>query len=154
MAISYLMIMMVIKIFCIIGDLREAFSLSPAKRKIVFADACRSGSIKIETEQANIPFGLEFYYQQLKKEKGGIALMLSSRWSQSSLESGELQNGYFAYYLLEGLKGAADENGDNLIVIDELYKYVRTRVMSRSYDKQVPIIFGQFSGQMPVITVK
>ncbi len=134
-------------------EVREMFSLSPAKRKLVFADACRAGSIKIETNQANTPFGLEDYYQQLKRDKGGIALMLSSRWNQNSIESGRLQNGFFAYHLLKGLKGDADLNFDDEIVIDELYSYVRAKVMAQSNNKQVPIIFGQFAGNMPVLEI-
>lgn len=132
-------------------EVRKVFSLSPAKRKLVFADACRAGSIKMETNHANTPFGIEEYYQQLKREKGGIALMLSSRWNQNSIESGSLQNGYFAYHLLNGLKGNADLDGNNEIVIDELYRYVRKKVISQSNREQVPIIFGQFSGDMPII---
>ena len=131
-------------------EIREAFSLTPATRKLVFADACRSGSIKIQTQHANTLFKLESYYKHLKRMKGGIALMLSSRWNQNSSESSYFQNGYFAYYLLKGLKGAADENHDNQIVIDELYRYVRAQVKSVSNDQQIPIIFGQFSGQMLV----
>lgn len=131
-------------------EVREIFSLSPAGRKLVFADACRAGSIKIETAQANVPFGLEDYYRELKSKKGGIALMLSSRWDQNSMESGGLKNGFFAYHLLNGLRGGADLDGNGEIVIDELYGYVRAKVTAQTGNKQVPIIFGQFSGQMPV----
>lgn len=135
------------------SEVRKAFSLSSAKRKIVFADACRAGSIKKKNSDADTPFGTESYYQKLKKEKGGIALMLSSRWNQNSMESSDIRNGIFAYHLLNGLKGAADYDGNNTIVIDEIYKYVRSKVISASAGKQVPIIFGQFSGEMPVTTV-
>ena len=135
------------------SEVRKAFSLSSAKRKIVFADACRAGSIKKENNDADTRFGIESYYQTLKKEKGGIALMLSSRWNQNSQESSGIRNGIFAYHLLNGLKGAADYDGNNTIVIDEIYKYVRSKVISTSAGKQVPIIFGQFSGEMPVTTV-
>ena len=88
-------------------EVRKMFSLSPAGRKLVFADACRAGSIKIETSQANTPFGLEAYYERLKRKKGGIALMLSSRWNQNYLEVFRLNNGLFTHYLLKGLKGQA-----------------------------------------------
>jgi len=135
------------------SEVRKAFSLSSAKRKIVFADACRAGSIKKENSDADTAFGTESYYQKLKKEKGGIALMLSSRWNQNSQESSNIRNGIFTYHLLNGLKGAADYDGNNTIVIDEIYKYVRSKVISASAGKQVPIIFGQFSGEMPVTTV-
>jgi uncharacterized caspase-like protein len=135
------------------GEVRKAFSLSNAKRKIVFADACRAGSIKRKNNDANTPFGTESYYQTLKKEKGGIALMLSSRWNQNSLETSRIENGIFTYHLLKGLEGAADFDGNKTIVIDEVYKYVRGKVISASAGKQVPIIFGQFSGEMPVTTV-
>lgn len=132
-------------------EVRKMFSLSPAGRKLVFADACRAGSIKIETSQANTPFGLEAYYERLKRKKGGIALMLSSRWNQNYLEVFRLNNGLFTHYLLKGLKGQADLNGDRKVVIKELYKYVRSKLMEYSGNEQIPIIFGRFSDQMPIV---
>ena len=132
-------------------EVRKMFSLSPARRKLVFADACRAGSIKIETNQANTPFGLEAYYEQLKRKKGGVALMLSSRWNQNSVELPRLNNGLFTHHLLKGLRGQADPDGNSEIVIKELYQYVRSKLVEYSKKRQIPIIFGRFSDQMTVV---
>ena len=135
-------------------DVRSAFSLSRAKRKMVFADACRAGSANIQRKPYRLSPTIKKYFQKLKREKQGIFLMMSSRWNENSRESGRLRNGYFAYYLLKGLKGRADKNNDNSIVVDELYSYVRKQVRSDTENEQTPIIFGQFSGKMVVAKIK
>lgn len=40
----------------------------------------------------------------------------------------ELGHGMFTYFVLKGLNGAADENHDGSVSVDELYGYVRTSV--------------------------
>jgi serine/threonine protein kinase len=44
--------------------------------------------------------------------------------SQSSIESPTLRHGLFTYHLLEGLRGAADTDGDGRVDVTELFGYV------------------------------
>jgi uncharacterized caspase-like protein len=78
--------------------------------------------------------------------------MLSSDKDQTSLEISSLNQGVFSYYLIAGLKGAADKNSDNTITISELYYYVRDNtyafVKGRSKERQTPILFGSFDREM------
>lgn len=134
-------------------DVRRIFSIAKTRRKMIFADACRAGSANIKPTYRESSL-LQAYYRELKQQKGGIMLMMSSRWEQNSIESNKLQNGYFAYYLLKGLNGRADKNSDGLIIIDELYRYVRAQVRAGTGNRQTPIIFGQFSGNMVVAKTK
>ena len=60
--------------------------------------------------------------------KGGVALLMSSKSEELSLEDQGLRQGVFTYYVLQGLKGRADANNDYLITIKELYNYVYAKV--------------------------
>ena len=54
----------------------------------------------------------------------GRAIITASRPSEVSIELPELGHGIFTYYLVNGLKGAADLNRDGIISLQELYEYV------------------------------
>ncbi|MDY6917694.1 MAG: caspase family protein, partial [Chloroflexota bacterium] len=48
--------------------------------------------------------------------------------AEASYEDPILQNGVFTYYLVEGLNGAADANGDDQISMEEAFNYAYWRV--------------------------
>lgn len=128
------------------------FRQCKAKKKICFADACFSGSIKKKIKSKAIKVDDSYTLKQSKN--GGVAVMMSSTGNETSLEMGQLKQGLFTFCLLDGLKGNADLNKDKTITISELYKYTRDNVIYGSQDKQHPIIFGNFDLDMPIIQKK
>jgi len=77
--------------------------------------------------------------------------MMSSRNSQTSLEIPSLKNGAFTHYLVEGLKGSADRNKDKTITVSEMFSYTHGKVKLETQSKQMPIIFGSFKKDMPIL---
>ncbi len=70
--------------------------------------------------------------------------------SETALEFPNSGHGLFSYYLLEGLQGAADNDRDGAISIDELYKYVYSNVShkARRYDGNMhPVRRGSLRGR-------
>lgn len=63
------------------------------------------------------------------------------RADQVSLESAGLKHGVFTYYLTEGVRGAADGNGDDQITLGELQSYVTGSVKAKRF-KQDPQLNG------------
>ncbi|GHV65203.1 hypothetical protein FACS1894199_05310 [Bacteroidia bacterium] len=125
-------------------SLSSIFSNTKAKRKIIFADACYSGAFRIKSSTVT-------------SNDGGIGdkvlLFLSSRSDQISYEPSTLKNGMFTYYLMEGLKGAADTDNDRIITAKELFAFVTPRV--KKYMKgygitQAPLMLGNFSDNLVV----
>lgn len=111
---------------------------SKAKDKIIFADACNSGAIRQSPTTR-------------KPDPGNILMFLSSRGSEYSIESYLLSNGYFTNYLLHGLSGKADTDGDMAITAKELYEYVSTGVTRLSKDKQHPVMWGHFPDNLVIV---
>jgi hypothetical protein len=62
----------------------------------------------------------------------GRLVFSASSESQDAFESDELKHGIFSYYLLEGLRGAADATGDGRVTAWELYEYVARTVPARA----------------------
>jgi hypothetical protein len=69
----------------------------------------------------------------------------------------ELGHGIFTYYLLEGLKGAADRNRDGVISLQGLYEYVEREVTSKARSvgvSQHPVMKGEVEGELPLSRVR
>ena len=54
----------------------------------------------------------------------------------------EAQHGMFSYFLMKGMEGGADADGNNEITARELHSYVRENVVQQSGDLQVPELQG------------
>ena len=54
----------------------------------------------------------------------------------------------FTYYLVQGLRGAADGDGDGLITVDEAYGYVSEHVPAATGQEQHPVKKGTVEGRL------
>lgn len=94
---------------------------------VLFMDACHSGAMakKGTRNLATI-------------DAAGIIGFYSSTEMEESMETKKLQNGLFTHALLQGLKGAAAENGE--ITTTSLQSYIVKRVGEESNGQQHPIV--------------
>ena len=79
---------------------------------------------------------------------------MSSKGEEYSLEDGGLRSGIFSHFLVLGLKGAANQNGDDLVTIQELFDYVHQNVRMYTGNVQTPTLTGIFDPNMPVAFVR
>ena len=141
-------------------EINKILAECPAKNKLVIADACHSGSyMAAKGMKDNHPTkeNTQHYFNELSKAQPGIVYLLSSQADEESLEVSTLHNSVFTYFLLRGLKGEANSNGDNIVTIKELFDYVHLNVTDYA-DKlgkvQTPVIKGTYDPNMPVSVVK
>lgn len=133
-------------------EIRDIFNISRAKSKVVVADACHSGSLFT----AKTPVGqiMEKYYAAFSASKGGLALLLSSRGNEYSLEDQSLRAGVFSHFLMKGASGLADLNGDGIISIQELHSYLYGNVRMYTANAQTPLLLGNFDPNMPFAVIR
>ncbi len=138
-------------------DIIEILEESKAKHKVVFADACHSGSLDTNNTLAmKAPYKnkLHDYYTQFNNSDGGLALLMSSKEEEYSLEDHGLRQGVFSHYLMRGLKGEANRNNDYTINISELFDYVHSNVTRYTGSVQTPTITGDYDRNMPVAMIR
>ena len=133
-------------------DIRHFINSSKAKHKLVIADACHAGTFSYSP--GSMAAFLQRYYDAFDASVGGIALLMSSRGDEYSYEDQRLNSGIFSHYLIEGLGGKADENGDGLITIEEAFHYVREEVAVLTRDAQNPTLSGTYDKNMPIAIVE
>jgi uncharacterized caspase-like protein len=125
------------------------FQRLAAERVIFIADTCFSGATAGRTfaTAARRAIVSEAFLARLSKAKGRVVLT-ASRANQVSQERDSLGHGVFTYYLLEGLHGKADQDGDGIITVDEIYNYVSLKVPEATEQAQHPMKKGEFEGQL------
>ncbi len=86
------------------------------------------------------------FLDRLSQGKGRIILTASDA-NEVSAEKEELQHGVFTYYLLEALRGQADFDGDGVLTMDEVYRYVSDNIPPATGQEQHPVKKGEMIGQ-------
>lgn len=132
-------------------EVKSIFRCAKCNTKLLFADACFSGSMKTELLSNN--------KQKKSLEKSikaasnmNIAVMMSCQDDEFSIESADLGQGVFTYYLMKGLGGKANRDGNKYITIQELYYYVYHKVQDKTIN-QTPQLFGKFDLRLVVAKV-
>jgi len=109
-------------------DLKSRIRDVPADLHLGILDACRSGAItRIKGASVSDPFLLE---EGLDAE--GEAWLTASAADEDAQESDSLGGSFFTYYLLSGLRGAADTGGDGWVSLGEAYNYAYDRTVART----------------------
>jgi len=141
-------------------EVKRIYKKSKSQHKVLIADACFSGSMKNDKSIKNFKF-MEQDQRTLEKsyKEVEVAIMLSCSENELSIESRELKQGVFSYYLIKGLNGEADVNLNKAVSIEELYYYVRnntyTYVKENSHGQiQRPILYGKFDRDMTMSIIK
>ncbi len=104
-------------------------------RVLLFVDVCKAdtiGTIKSTSVNAGV--------ENFKNVDGDLLAMMAARRKELSYEGPEFGGGHgaFSWYLLKGLAGAADENGDGIVDGEELASYVETNVPKVTNGRQHP----------------
>jgi tetratricopeptide (TPR) repeat protein len=103
------------------------------KWKVLLTDACHSGAITPETSPTALNRVLLNVHQS-------VLSLTASRDREQSFESPDWGGGHgiFTYYVVRGLGGEADANGDGIVTADELAEYVHTNVRAATGGRQNP----------------
>ena len=110
---------------------------------LMFMDACRSGKLA-----GSSIGGTEASSAVLAKQFGKETKILSCQPNEFSLEGDQWGGGrgVFSYFLIEGLKGLADSNGDYQVNLLELERYLEDNVTNEvSPSSQIPMTVGNKS---------
>lgn len=102
------------------------------KWKVLLTDSCHSGAITPEDSAA--------MNHSLLNLSASLFSLTASRDREQSFESSQWGGGHgiFTYYVVKGLEGEADTNGDGIVTADELAEYVHENVREATNGAQNP----------------
>ena len=113
---------------------------------LVFFDSCYSGGLSRSLTPGSRATGDTVDVFSDFDLEGRLILSASSE-NQDAFESPQLEHGVFTHFLLSGLAGEADLNGDGRITVWELFEYVRSEVppfvQQERGEEQLPQLIGE-----------
>jgi hypothetical protein len=125
-------------------DVGEAVRRLRSRDVIVITDACHSAAVggQVGRRAGSLNAINRSFLTQLQSSTGGYVTITASEVSQFSHEDDRWGGGHgiFTYYLLDALNGAADEDGDRIVTLGEMFEYVRDRVQRETLNAQVPTV--------------
>lgn len=111
----------------LVSELTTKLGEIPAGLRIAVTDACRATRDKGFT--ADEPFAISA--TMIPQASGQVWLHASSD-GEAAQESDELQGAIFTHAWLSGLRGAADENGDARVTLEESFAFAHSQTLIRS----------------------
>jgi hypothetical protein len=128
---------------------------SAANFRLVVLDACRSGALtRLKGGKILPPFALET--ERLPDD--GLAFLTASAANEDAQESDELRGSFFTHALVSGLLGAADQDGNGEVALEEAYRYAydaTIRATSRTFGgTQHPSFRYDFRGQGSIVLTR
>jgi opacity protein-like surface antigen len=98
--------------------------------RICVLDACASGAFtRLKGGRVRQPFLVD-----QSAEVSGHAFVTSSSETETAQESDRLGASYFTYYLISGLRGAADLSGEGKVTLNEAYQFAYNETLGRTVD--------------------
>jgi uncharacterized caspase-like protein len=139
------------------AEIQKIITKSRSQKKIIIADACHSGGIGLDAGKRSVGSAQmvnRLLFQQ-GHSKNLLAYMSASSNYETSQETKELGGGQgvFTYFLLEGLKGKADQNGNGLVTLREIQDFTYRMVADYTQGKQHPELKGYYSNSFPISVV-
>jgi len=136
-------------------DIKKIFRRIRAERLIFIADTCYSGASGGRTMLASKTRATlsEKFFERISKGKGRVIISACSA-NEISKEDDSLEHGVFTYYLLKGLKGGADFDGDGIITVSELFGFLSKKVPEASGQDQHPVRKGETEGELVIGHIK
>jgi len=130
-------------------EVHTIFQRIRAERLIFIADTCYSGatggrSMLAAKTRAALSDG---FFERISQGKGRVILSACSA-NEVSKEDDGLGHGLFSYYLLKGLEGEADQDGDGIITVSEVFGYLSRKVPEASGQDQHPVRKGETQGEL------
>jgi WD40 repeat protein len=132
-------------------DLIKNLSLLKTKKSTLIVDACFSGGISTGDYLVKNASSLGLKVKSISDNlSSNISIMTASADDQVASWYSEKRHGLFTYFLLKGMKGAADLNNDRVVTYDELKAYIKDADNGVPYKarelysrEQTPIFLGK-----------
>jgi len=120
--------------------IRDAMDQCRSRRQVLLLDCCNSGAFAQGTK-AEIGGSIGTAKAFEGSGYGRVILTASDAtqfaWEGDKILGGESTTSLFTHFLVKGLEGEADWNGDGIITVDELYDYTYGQIVNLT-PKQTP----------------
>jgi caspase domain-containing protein len=112
-----------------VADLQARLRAFPAGLKVVVTDACRNADLRTKGPSVEPGFAVNL---EGEDQARGMVWLFATSDGQAAHESEELAGALFTHYWVNGLRGAADADGDRRVTLAESYRFAHDQTLYRS----------------------
>jgi caspase domain-containing protein len=109
-------------------ELRAHIKQLPADLRVAILDSCASGAFTRGKGGVRRPP----FLVDASVDMRGHAFLTSSAANEVAQESDRIAASFFTYYLVSGLRGAADVNQDHRVTLQEAYQFASAETLART----------------------
>jgi hypothetical protein len=109
-------------------ELRTRIKSLPADLRVAILDSCASGAFTRGKGGVRRPP----FLVDASTDMRGHAFLTSSAANEVAQESDRISASFFTYYLVSGLRGAADVNQDHRVTLQEAYQFASAETLART----------------------
>jgi len=109
-------------------ELRARIKQLPADLRVAILDSCASGAFTRHKGGARRPP----FLVDASADMRGHAFLTSSAANEVAQESDRISASFFTYFLVSGLRGAADVNQDHRVTLQEAYHFASQETLART----------------------
>lgn len=109
-------------------EIQGALAELPSPMKLLIVDSCHAGVLTRAKGGNSGPGFLHHYPGKIE----GSAILAAGSASELAQESDAIKASYFTYYLVTGLRGAADSDQDGLVTLNEAYRFAFDETLLRT----------------------
>ncbi|MEC7986427.1 MAG: caspase family protein, partial [Myxococcota bacterium] len=133
--------------------IRDFLDDERAQIRLGIIDACQSGAL-VRQKGGKMLLGVDIRLN-VEPSLNGAVLITSSSLGEASLEVEELGGSLFTHFFISGLRGAADDNQDGLVTLEEAFSYGSHQTLNHSSvsrtGAQHPTFEYNLSGQRQLV---
>jgi len=134
-------------------ELVNSVQASSAELRLLVVDACRAGfATRVKGLTPDPAFTLPLLDAPVAE---GTAILASATQGEDAQESDAIEASFFTHHLLAGLRGAADQDDDQLVTLEEAYRYARDQTVASTATSaggiQHPTYRYDFKGRAHVV---
>jgi uncharacterized caspase-like protein len=139
-------------------EIETIFRRLPSERVVFFIDTSFSGAVAGRSfirQRTRSGHASAEFLDRMARGKGRVVIAGTAP-NELAVDDPQLRHGVFTHYLLRGLGGAADADGNGVVTVNELYSYVQRSVSEharRLGHRQSPVITGAV-GDLPLVQVR
>ncbi len=126
------------------NEVLDAVRRAYFRHLVVIVDACHSAGVGGQVMARDLALNQinRVFLERLEGSIGGYVSFTASEVNQLSREDSRWGGGHgvFTHFLLEGLGGAADDDGDGIVTLGEVAEYTRDRVTRETRSAQIPTL--------------
>ena len=135
-------------------EIKDIMDKSRAKGKVVLSDVTYSAAYGQASNRKASSEDLNLYYQEIASSLPRTFAVSYCSGQERSVEKEQVRQGMFTYYFLKGLEGAADENHDQVVTLEELTLYLKVETGRETRSQDIPRVSGGYKGNVVLTRVR